>query len=154
MIRRSLLLAAALGRCIGLASAATHAPLSVTATVAPSASLMLLSQPPEIAVSTADVVRGYVDVDLPSAVRVQSNSPRGYELEVLALSPFFSALAIHGLEQDVTLGAEGGSVIQRWQHGQTVSLALTWRFYLAREVVPGQYSWPLRLSVRPLAMGQ
>ena len=88
------------------------------------------------------------------ALQVHSNSPRGFELEVLPLSPLFRALAIHGLEREVTLGADGGSVVQHWGRAQTASLSLTYRFYLMPGLGPGEYPWPLRLGVRPLPSGQ
>ena len=143
-----------LGYCVGLAVAQTHAPLLVTTTVAPVANLELLSQPAIISISALDIEHGYVDIAAPSSVRVQSNSPRGYELDFAPLSPLFRALSIRGLQQNVTLGGEGGTVVQRWQHGQAVSLALSWRFYLTPGLAPGEYAWPLHMSVRPLAAGQ
>ena len=142
----------ALGDC---ALAQTHAPLMVTARVAPVANLELISQPAMISVSALDVERGFLDVAIPSSMRIRSNSPRGYELEFTPVLPLFSALAVRGLsQQDVTIGAAGGSVVQRWQHGQAVALNLSWRFYLAPGVTAGEYAWPLRLDVRPLSVGQ
>jgi len=103
----------------------------------------------KLIISAIDIQRGYVEVP---AVRMQvsSNSAQGYALDVLPVNNVFSSVVIRGLDGDVMLGADGGAVVQRWQHGQTVSLNLNFQFALRPDVAEGEYSWPLHLSVRPL----
>lgn len=150
---RVLAVGIAAGYCAGLGAGDSRSTMMVRATVAPVAALELLSEPPGIAISTLDLARGYVDVSTPTGVRVRSNSTQGYALEVLPVTALFSAIAIRGLGPDVTLSADGGTIVQRWQHAQSVSLALTYRLYLVDGLQPGTYPWPLRLRVHALDAG-
>jgi len=152
----------AAGYCVALGAADTSSPtrtatgtstrasMMVSVTVAPAAALELSSEPPAVAITSQDLARGYVDISTPTGLRVRSNSPAGYALEVLPVSPLFNAIAIRGLGSDVTVSADGGTIVQRWQHAQSVSLALTYRLYLVDGLQPGTYPWPLRLRVRAL----
>ncbi|HEX2584216.1 MAG TPA: hypothetical protein VHL14_03725 [Steroidobacteraceae bacterium] len=129
----------------------SRSTVAVSATVQPVVRVQQSSSPNHrLVISSMDIQRGYVEV--PSAVRMQvsSNSAQGYALDVLPVSNVFSSVVIRGLEGDVVLGADGGAVVQRWQHGQTVSLNLNFQFALRPDVQPGEYSWPVHLSVRPL----
>ena len=128
-----------------------HSELSVSATVRAVANLQLLSTPAALNVTGADVQRGFIDVAEPTELTVRSNSPNGFALEVLTVaSPLLSSMVIEGLQSDLELGADGGTIVERWQHPQTMNLSLKFRFALAPGLVPGKYPWPLRLMVRPL----
>jgi hypothetical protein len=128
-----------------------HSDFSVSATVRAVANLKLQSAPPGLNITLADVQRGFIDVAQPTELTVRSNSPTGFALEVLTVaSPLLSSMVVEGLNSDLELGADGGTIVQRWQHPQTVSLSLKFRFALAPGLVPGNYPWPLRLMVRPL----
>jgi hypothetical protein len=125
------------------------APLSVSATVSPVARIEIASPGP-LSISAADVVRGYVDAPRPLRMRVFSNSRAGFVLDVITQSPWFTAVAIEGLDGSVTLGAEGGTIVQRWPGTASRALALNMRFKLADGLAPGLYAWPLQLRARPL----
>ena len=136
--------------CVSSSAAESHGSMLVSATVRPVATLEQQSEPVAITLSAQDVERGFIDISDPTQLRVHSNSREGYIIELLAVSPMFSSIAVHGLGSDVTLGAEGGSIVQRWDRAQSVSLALTFRLKLAAGLQPGQYPWPLRMRVRAL----
>lgn len=114
------------------------------------AELELRSAPAGLDISAADLRRGYIDVPQPTQVTVRSNSPNGYALEILTVAPLLSSMIVEGLNSDLTLGADGGTVVQRWQKSQAVNLALKFRFELAPGLSVGNYPWPVRLAVRPL----
>jgi hypothetical protein len=124
--------------------------LSVTATVRAVAHIDLQSTPAALEISAIDVQRGYIDVPQPTQLVVRSNSESGFALDVLTVAPIISSMEIRGLDSDLSLGADGGSVVQRWQRPQAVNLSLTFRFSLAAGLSPGIYPWPLRMAVRPL----
>jgi hypothetical protein len=124
--------------------------LSVTATVRAVAHIDLQSTPAALEISAIDVQRGYIDVPQPTQLVVRSNSESGFALDVLTVAPIFSSMVIQGLDSDLSLGADGGSVVQRWQRPQAVNLSLKFRFSLAAGLAPGIYPWPLRMAVRPL----
>jgi hypothetical protein len=141
---------AVLCSCAVVATAAqTRSTIAVSATVQPVVRVQQ-NVNSRLTITAADIQRGYVEV--PGAVRMQvsSNSAQGYALDVLPVNNVFSSVVIRGLNGDVMLGADGGAVVQRWQHGQTVSLNLNFQFALRPDVQAGEYSWPVHLSVRPL----
>jgi hypothetical protein len=127
-----------------------HSTISVSATVRAIANIELRSVPEGLEVSRADLKRGYIDVLQPTQLTVRSNSPNGFALEVLTVAPMLSSMVVEGLNDELALGAEGGTIVQRWQKPQTVNLSLRFRFALAPDLVAGSYPWPVRLAVRPL----
>jgi hypothetical protein len=127
-----------------------HSTISVSATVRAIANIELRSVPAGLEVSRADVKRGYVEILQPTQLTVHSNSPNGFALEVLTVAPLLSSMVVEGLNDDLPLGAEGGTIVQRWQKPQTVNLSLRFRFALAPALAAGSYPWPVRLAVRPL----
>ncbi len=138
------------GGFAGLCAADSHSTVLVTATVVPVARLEMTAQAPQLLIRQADLARGYVDTPRPLRLRVFSNSRAGFALDVATLSPWFTAVALEGLDAGVSLGAEGGTIVQRWQGEQSRALQLRLRFKLAAGLAPGLYAWPLQLRARPL----
>lgn len=139
------------GGCIASSAAKeAHTSFTVGATVRAVANLELNSAPRVLHISAIDLQRGYLDAPEPTKLSISSNSQSGYALDFLSVAPIFSSLSVQGLGADVDLGAEGGSVVQRWQRSQPIHLALKFRFVLAPQLIAGDYPWPLRLSARPL----
>ncbi len=127
-----------------------HSDFSVSVLVRPAARIELQSAPAGLTISTADLRRGYVEVSQPTQFTVRSNSRSGYALEILTVAPVLSSMVVEGLSSDLALGAEGGTVVQRWQKPQAVTLSLKFRFQLAPGLSAGSYPWPVRLAVHPL----
>ena len=124
--------------------------LGVSATVVPVARIELASREPDLLLTKEDLDRGYLDTPQSVHLTVYSNSRSGFALDVLPVSPLFSAVSVQGLDSEVLLSAEGGTVTQRWGHPQKVSLELRFSFVIAEGIQPGLYPWPVRLAVRPL----
>jgi hypothetical protein len=146
---RALAWTAFAGGLASLCAADSGTLLQVTATVSPVARLEAVAQAP-LLITRADLARGFVDTPHPLHLRVYSNSRAGFVLEVAAQSRWFTAVAIEGLDAPVTLGAEGGAVVQRWQGAPSRALDLRVRFGLGPGLLPGLYAWPLQLRARPL----
>lgn len=127
-----------------------HSDFSVSVLVRPIAKLELQSAPAGLEISAADLRRGYIDVMQPTEFTVRSNSPNGYALEFLTVAPVLSSMIVAGLNSDLALGKDGGTIVQRWQKAQAVNVSLKFRFELAPGLVAGNYPWPVRLAVRPL----
>jgi hypothetical protein len=127
-----------------------HSDFSVSVVVRPAARIELRSVPAGLDISAADLRRGYIEVTQPTEFTVRSNSPDGYALEVLTVAPVLSSMIVEGLNSDLALGADGGTIVQRWQKPQAVNLSLKFRFELVPGLRIGSYPWPVRLSVRPL----
>jgi hypothetical protein len=124
--------------------------MPVTATVMAVARIERQTAPTEVMVTAADLRRGYLDVGEPVALVIRSNSPTGYALDLDAITPLFSSLVVRGLESEQSLGADGGTIVQRWQNAHTAHLTLQFRFVLAPGLTAGRYAWPMQLRVRPL----
>jgi hypothetical protein len=142
--------------CLALTNAAAaeadSGTLAVTATVAKRATLQVLAQPASVLVTDADVARGYVEVQAPVQVAVQSNSPAGYMLVLAGQHDFVREVLMSGLDSDVQVSANGGMIPQR-STGRGVlrkTLELRFRFVLAKNALRGEHPWPMQLSVTPL----
>ncbi len=127
-----------------------HSNFSVSVTVRPVANIEFQSAPTGLEISAVDLRRGYIDVPQRTQFTVRSNSPNGFALEVLTVAPMLSSMVVEGLDSDLDLGADGGTIVQRWQKPQAVTLSLKFRFALAPGLTAGNYPWPVRLAVRPL----
>ncbi len=127
-----------------------HSDFSVSVIVRPVANIELQSAPTGLNISAADLRRGYIDVMQPTQFTVRSNSPNGYALEFLTVAPVLSSMIVEGLNSDLALGGDGGTIVQRWQKPQAVNVSLKFRFELLPGLSIGTYPWPVRLAVRPL----
>lgn len=124
--------------------------IAVTAVVPAQAVGQLVQQASEITISDADIARGYVDVPVGSQLRVTSNNPAGYVVDFFTRLPIFSRVRVSNASGSADLGPDGGTIIERGQHGRNLPLDLAYRFMLAASIQPGTYAWPLALNVRPL----
>jgi hypothetical protein len=127
-----------------------HSDFSVSVVVRPVANMDLQSAPAGLDISAVDLRRGYIEVTQPTQLTVRSNSPTGYALEILTVAPVLSSMIVEGFNSEQTLGADGGTIVQRWQKPQAVNLSLKFRFELAPGLGIGSYPWPVRLAVHPL----
>jgi hypothetical protein len=124
---------------------------SVGALVRPMARVDVRTAPLAVDVSATDIARGYVEVNMPMELEVQSNSRNGYVLNVMPRTNLFSQVQVRGLDGPAELGPDGGAVVQRWQpEERRRNLSLTYRFVLQQGVQPGSYPWPLQIDVAPL----
>ena len=147
---KSAILVVLLGGASVASTDQTQGSLGISANVVPVARLELTTREPELLLTAADLDRGYIESPQSLHLTVYSNSRTGYALDVLPVSPLFSAISVQGLGSDVLLSAEGGTVTQRWGRAQKVSLELRFSFVLADGLQPGRYAWPVRLAARPL----
>ena len=131
-------------------AAQSRTQMGVNATVLPVARVQVTSAPADLQISAEDLRRGYVDVLQPTSLVINSNSPDGFALDLMTLSPLVAALVVNGLESDQVLGAEGGKLIQRWQRPQAMRVMLRFRLLLTPGLGAGRYAWPVKLGVRPL----
>jgi hypothetical protein len=145
---RAAILAAACLTAAGAKEARTS--FAVTASVAAMARIESQSQPDGLDISAADLKRGFIEVPQATALTIRSNSPQGFALDVLTVSPIVSSIIVRGFDGEQSLGSEGGTIIQRWQGARVVNLSLTFTLVLAPGMTPGRYPWPMRVAVRPL----
>lgn len=148
LVARIAIIAAA---CLTAAGAReSRTGFAVTATVMAMAAIDSQTMPDGVDISADDLRRGYVEVREPAVLTVRSNSPAGYALELTTAAPLATSMIVRGLDDELSLGAEGGTIIQRWTGARTVHLSLTFTLVLAPGLAAGRYPWPVRLAVRPL----
>jgi hypothetical protein len=150
LMPRALLLVIVAAGCMAASAKDSRTSLGVSAIVRAVANVELTSAPADLTVSADDVRRGYVDVLQPTTLVIRSNSASGYVVDLMTVTPMLTSMVVSGFDADLALGAEGGTIVQRWQHPHAVSLSLRFRLMLAPGLVSGRYPWPMRLSVRPL----
>jgi len=128
--------------------AAVRSQIAVTATVPARAISEQQAQLAELTVSAADIARGYVEIPAASRLKVSANNPDGYAVDFFPRLPIFKSVTVSSSSATARIGAEGGTMIVRGQHGMKMPLDLSYRFELGENVAPGTYAWPLALSVR------
>jgi hypothetical protein len=128
--------------------AAVRSQIAVTATVPARAISEQQTQLAELTISAADIARGYVEIPAASRLRVSANNPDGYAVDFFPRLPIFKSVTVSSSSATARIGAEGGTMIVRGQHGMKMLLDLSYRFELGENVAPGSYAWPLALSVR------
>jgi len=124
--------------------------IAVTAIVPAQTVAQIVEQPSEITITDGDVLRGYVEVPTGSRLRITSNNPAGYFIDFFTRLPIFRSVRVSNSNGSADLGPDGGTIIERGQHGRNLPLDLSYRFMLASNATPGTYAWPLALNVRPL----
>jgi hypothetical protein len=131
------------------AAANAQAWLAVGASVNPVARIEAMSVPGTMRIGEADVDRGYVDIDVPTELRVFGNDG-GYLVDLIPAAKWLSGFTVNGLGAEVDLPSQGGTLARRLRDTTREVLSLRLRLRLAAGVVPASYAWPLHLAVHPL----
>ncbi len=137
---------------IKTAEASGSAKIQVSATVHTRVILKLLHQSPELIITNADILRGYVEVRSASRIEIKNNSQAGYLIIFEGMngpSRPFKETVVQGLGGEVHIRAGGGMVRQPYTTA-AVSIELSYRFVLSEDAGPGTYAWPLHVSAQSL----
>jgi hypothetical protein len=126
------------------------AAIPVSVTVLAHAKMQTEHQTAQLNISEADIARGYVEVSDALRFSVNTNSLSGYLLVFHPIGNLFESVQVDGLGNAVQLGPDGGDIVQRGAVLTQLNHALSFRFNLSQNVTPGNYPWPLQLSVRGL----
>lgn len=131
-------------------AATTNTVMPVTVSVIAKAEIQTSYQVSQLVIKKSDIVRGYIEIPAAMQFLVSTNSHHGYILHFDPVGILFKSVEVSGFGKDITLGADGGTIVQRGivSHNQTHSLSF--RFMLNTDIAPGTFPWPLHLSVRPL----
>jgi hypothetical protein len=151
------LAAYALAVTVGLSTLSTpaeagqnSAAMPVSVTVVANAKMLTHFQATDLKITEADIALGYIEILSASRFSVKTNSRAGYLLEFQPVIDIFNSVQIAGLGSNVSLGAEGGTIVKRGSAAETLIQELSFRFTLRQNTKPGNYPWPLLLSVRAL----
>ena len=124
--------------------------INITAGVLKHTSMQVLHQIPELVITNADHMRGYVEVGLGTRIRVRNNNSAGYLLvfddQDEAMPVFRSAQVLVG-GKAVQVPLRGGWIPQAYVRGGSI-LDISYRFCLSKEAKPGTYKWPFIVLVQ------
>jgi len=146
MILRIALAVAALAAAAPAASQ-RYAPaiLHVSAEVQPSALLRLETRPASVAITEADIARGYVDVPARALLSVQTGRIRPtISAEVPPDAGPFRSVEVRTADG---WSAAGGGAAPRDESSGGVTSALVYRFKFSEKVATGNYQVPVTLSI-------
>jgi len=124
----------------------SHEQTTVSETAAAYATLKVSYQAPELVVTHADILRGYVEVTSASRIEIRSNV--FFFLRFSGLGEPFKEVQIQGFGKDVLVDAEGSSFFLPDIRG-FATFELTYKFILSKDAHPGTYAWPLEISAHP-----
>lgn len=130
------------------AGAADTAKLSVMARVATFFRMQVEHQAAALTITANDIQRGYVDIPAASNFSVFTNSQGGFIIDFHPRGDVFLSVLVSGLQSLVEIGVQGGSVLNNTPYGRTTVHRLGYRFMLRPDLQPGDYAWPLAISVR------
>lgn len=119
-----------------------QAQFQVRVTVAPRITLAAVEEPVRLEVTAADIARGYVDVS--ARYRVESNSRRGWLLQLSPRAGLADRVEVQGFASPVVVGDEGVEIYRPAGSGE--EFALAYRVVLKPGARPGRYAPPLHLS--------
>jgi hypothetical protein len=125
---------------------ASHRQGPETETAAAYATLKVVYQNPELVVTYADILRGYVEVKSGSRIEIRSNV--FFFLRFDGLSNPFREVKIQGFGKDVFIDSQGGSLFLKEIRG-FATFELTYTFILSQDAQPGTYAWPIEISAYP-----
>jgi len=132
-------------------SEASSSPEKTTAieTATAHATLNVLYQAPELIITQADILRGYIEVKSASRIEIRSNV--FFFLRFNGLGEPFKEAYIRGFGRDVLVGPESNSIFLPDLRG-FAAFELSYKFFLSKDAQPGTYSWPLEISAHPVML--
>lgn len=150
MDRRRILLTIALLLFVpSLRAESVEGKMTVSAMVVASVRLTVQSQPSGIEITAGDIERGYVELDRPIMLRVQTNSRRGYLLQVSNMDESFSEIEISFGNTAMRVASHETWVERPYVKGGE-SIAMHARLRLSPMAQPGRRTLPIDLSASAL----
>ena len=129
-------------------ASASQSRVVITANVLARVQLTVLRQPGMIVVSEQDVRRGYVDAESPVLTELRSNTPKGCIITIESDSPAVREMEVKTMGRTVSVHSPGGMIVLPVSGRQSV--LFSFRFFLAKDALPGTYAWPVQINAMPL----
>jgi hypothetical protein len=124
-----------------------QAAFLVTAIVPERVALAKVEHPGRLAISAADVLRGYKDVS--ARYVVSQNTERGWVLQLSPRIGITQHVEVRGLSRDLVLGKESVEVYRPGTAARE-DISLDYRLVLDADVQPGTYDMPVHVTATPL----
>ena len=120
--------------------------LNVGATVIPVVEYEFLHQENSLVITSADIERGFIDINNGIIVAVKTNSLNGYMLNIAFDSSLFKEIIISDENISSPVKEGFGELHMPFQGKNYLTKELTIRFYFSANTEPGTYKWPVSLA--------
>ncbi|MCX7856438.1 MAG: hypothetical protein N2513_00405 [Deltaproteobacteria bacterium] len=119
--------------------------LTVSAFVKDYIKTNIVHQEKKVKITEEDVSRGYVEIQAATIVELTTNSRMGCVLAFDTVEKgIFKEVLVRGQFGETKMGPDGGVIILKGE--RRFSLKLDYKFILD-EIKPGEYPWPLLLTI-------
>jgi hypothetical protein len=110
---------------------------------------MKVLSPPALRVTREDIKRGYVETGSAQDIQVTCNTNTEYALRLELTMPRFRRVTVTESRQSQSFGAEGLTLYRPPAPPSTnqATHRFNYRFELPADLVPGDYPWPLSVSL-------
>jgi len=122
--------------------------LRIEAVVLARHDLKILFQLPSITVTQTDVQKGFVDISNATQIYIYDNDRNGCDLLFEGLNWPFKKVLIYGLNHEVQINLPAAFIRQPYSK-RPITATLSYHFDLADDTKPGEYQWPLSISLPP-----
>lgn len=120
--------------------------MQVSAVVLKKARIITQSSPTVLRITQADIERGYVEVEQPSVLSLQTNAPGDFRIHFALRGDLATHAEVIGLAQPVSIGP-AGEVIAHPARERNTMLQLRWRVHLAPGAQEGLHAWPVQMQL-------
>ncbi len=119
---------------------------NATTKVIPVVKYEFLYQQNNLVITSADIERGFIDINNGVIINVKTNSLNGYMLNIAFDSTLFNEIIISD-ENISSPVKEGFGELHMPFHGKSyLTKELTFRFYFSANTEPGTYQWPVAIA--------
>lgn len=129
----------------GPSSSVSSASLHVSVVIKPSARVKVLSQQPQLEITSKHIAQGYIEIPHASRIEVRNNSPSGYLLSIENQGGPFRDVFVSGLGSEIQLNGNSGWVLMSYTPIPK-TMEVSYRIMLSDNAQPGSYPWPFQLS--------
>ncbi len=125
------------------------AVIQVSVTVVARAILTVDEQPQEVAVTSEDLRRGYIELAVPLRINVRTNARNGYVLRLVNTDPAFASAELRSGDLAVDVRQERMITRPRPVTAGRDALALKVRLILGAQAREGRYPFPVVADATP-----
>lgn len=121
------------------------ASFTLAVSVQPAMRLEVVSRPQALELTAADIARGYVDVETPLRIAMESQGTEGVSIVLTRVGAFVRSAQVRGVGPDADLVT---ATELHWRpQARRATAQLFFRLHLAPGLAPGRYPWPIQVSM-------
>ena len=122
--------------------------IGLSAVIEPSVMVRIIGQAGEVTVSEKEIAQGYVVVEDATIIEIDSKYMKSFALSYKLIGDTFRTVwAVDQNRKEIQIGKVGIFNYPN-RRERTIDLKkLSFKLYISDNVEPGEYPWPLRLSI-------